>query len=82
VGRFSPDTLERAERVQVHAHANLTPQERYLLAVEMSDNIRDIALAGLRARNPGIPEARLMQLFLERVRGWRISAPKPQGGYG
>ena len=77
MGRFSADTPEKAERVQLQAHAALTPLERYLLAAEMSDNIRDIALAGLRARNPGVSEAELMHLFLERIRGWRIPVREP-----
>ena len=57
----------------------LTPQERYLLAVEMSDNVRDIALAGLRTRNPVISESALMRLYLERVLGWRVPAATPGG---
>lgn len=68
--------------MQTRAHAALTPQERYFLAIEMSDNIRDIALAGLHARNPQLSQAELMRAFLERVQGWKIPAPERQGAAG
>jgi len=53
----------------------MTGEERYRLGAEMSDNARDIALEGLRKNYPAISQKALMQVFLERVMGWRLSPP-------
>jgi hypothetical protein len=50
----------------------MTGEERYRLGVEMSDNARDIALEGLRQKYPANSHKALMQVFLERVMGWRL----------
>jgi hypothetical protein len=34
----------------------MPPARRVAIAMEMSDGIRDIALAGIRARHPGLSE--------------------------
>ena len=69
------DTRERAELVHQRAYRAMTGEERYRLGVEMSDNARDIALEGLRQKSPANSHKALMQVFLERVMGWRLPQP-------
>ena len=69
------DTRERAELVHQGAYHAMTGEERYRLGVEMSDNARDIALEGLRQKYAASSQKALMQVFLERVMGWRLSPP-------
>jgi hypothetical protein len=66
------DTTEGAEHVQVRALASLPPSRRLALAMEMSDLARDLALSGLRSREPSLAESEVERRFLETVRSWRI----------
>lgn len=69
---FSRDTRIGAEQVQNHSYRSMTGDERYLLSVEMSDNARDIALDRLSSKNPGLSRQTIMQIYLERVMGWKL----------
>ena len=69
------NTRERAELVHQGAYHAMPGEERYRLGVEMSDNARDIALEGLRQKYAASSQKALMQIFLERVMGWRLSPP-------
>jgi len=71
---FSRDTRDGAQLAQIRAHQALTGAERHMLGVELSDMIRDIALAGLRERHPNLPEQALVELFLERFKRPRFRA--------
>ncbi len=75
MAHFSRDTRDAAEQFQLQVYRSMTPTRRYALGVEMSDNARDIALAGLRHRLPGLSEAELMLRYIRDVMGWQI----PQG---
>ncbi|HSV93399.1 MAG TPA: hypothetical protein VLH81_10000 [Desulfobacterales bacterium] len=70
------DTAEHAEREQIRALTALSPSRRLGLAVEMSDVARDLALCGLRAREPSLGEADITRRFLEAIRGWRVAPPR------
>lgn len=56
MSRFSRDTTDAAERYHAAVYRNMSPARRVAIAMEMSDSIRDIALAGIRARHPGLSE--------------------------
>ena len=54
----SPDTHPDAHRVQIEAYRAMGPARRLQLAFEMSERAREIAIAGVMNREPGIsPEA-------------------------
>jgi hypothetical protein len=72
MGLFSRDTSDRMERIQVEIHASLSPQERYALGIVMSDDVRDVALAGLRKRYPALSQADLLRLYVGRILGWKL----------
>jgi hypothetical protein len=42
----------------------MTPGERLARGLELMEDIRGLALAGVRARHPGLPEAEVFRLFL------------------
>jgi hypothetical protein len=70
------DTAEHAEREQIRSLASLSPSHRLALAVALSDVARDLALCGLRAREPSLGESEITRRFLEAIRGWRIEPPR------
>ena len=69
---FSRDTRTRAEEVQLHSYRSMSGDERYRLSVEMSDNARDISLDRICSKNPGLSRRAIMEIFLERVMGWKL----------
>ena len=70
---FSRDTREAAERYQIEIYRSLSPVERFKIGVEMSDNIRDIAIAGLRRRFPELSETEIRNRYLFEVWGVLIT---------
>jgi hypothetical protein len=51
------DTDPEVRRLQLLAYRAMTPGERIELAVQMSEDMRAISLAGIRARRPELDEA-------------------------
>ena len=64
MARFSRDTSDAAERVHTEVYRNMPPARRVAVAMEMSDRIRDIALAGIRARHPGLSEKEVLTRYV------------------
>ena len=52
-GVRSADTTSESHRRQVEAYRRMGPGRRVELAAEMSDEVWELAAAGVRARNPG-----------------------------
>jgi hypothetical protein len=50
------DTSPEAYAVQLSAWRRMGPQRRLLLAMQMSDEIRQVTLAGIRHRHPEYTE--------------------------
>lgn len=50
------DTTPRASEQQVRRLRSMGPEERLRRSLEMSDDLREIAEAGIRARHPGYAE--------------------------
>jgi DUF1365 family protein len=59
------DTSPEAAAFQEAIFRRMTPERRLRLALEMSESMRDIALAGLRSRRPELSDA---ELFRELIR--------------
>jgi hypothetical protein len=51
------DTDPAVRRRQLEAYRRMTPQQRVELAFQMSEDLRAISLAGIRARHPELDEA-------------------------
>ena len=65
------DTRPEAERFQTDVYRRMTPAQRYAVGAELSDSIRDIALAGLRERFPGSIERELLRRYVFEL--WGLS---------
>ena len=63
------DTSPEAARIQAEIFGRMTPSERLLLALEMSESIRDVALAGLRSRRPELSEHELRRELMSIMYG-------------
>ena len=68
------DTSPEAHAIQMEIYRRMTPQQRLKMALEMSDSIRNLALAGLRSRRPELNEEELMR---ELMRIMYKFAPEP-----
>ncbi|HVI10661.1 MAG TPA: hypothetical protein VND65_20395 [Candidatus Binatia bacterium] len=64
------DTSPEAARVQLEIYRRMTPAERLRMALEMSDSIRNVAMAGLRSRHPDWGEKELRQELMRIMYGW------------
>jgi hypothetical protein len=53
------DTSAAAHEVQVAAFRRLTPSERALVALQMSEEVRALAAGGLRQRSPQAGQAEI-----------------------
>jgi hypothetical protein len=58
--------------VQIDAYGAMSGADRYRVASQMSDWARDVALEGLRDRNPTLGQDEILRLYIERVLGWRV----------
>jgi hypothetical protein len=74
MARFSRDTTEAAERFHAEVYRNMPPARRVAIAMEMSDSIRDIALAGIRARHPGLSEREAIARYVFESWGVALNA--------
>lgn len=64
------DTHPEAARVQQEIFRRMTTAERLRMALEMSDSMRNVALAGLRSRRPELNEAELSRELLRIMYGF------------
>jgi hypothetical protein len=65
------DTSPSALSVQSQAHIRLGPEGRLRLALELSEAVRDLRLAGLRSVAPGASEAELARMFIAETHGFQ-----------
>ena len=49
----------------------MTPQQRYAIASDLSDSVRDMTLAGLRGRQPGLTSEQLLTRYLQQLSSTR-----------
>jgi hypothetical protein len=74
------DTTAAAASIQFEIQSAKSGTERVALALELSQLVRDLAMAGLRSRNPGWSEH---QLFRALMRQLYPSMSWPEGrGFG
>lgn len=53
------DTSPEAAAIQDEIFRRMTPEQRVCIAIEMSESMRNVALAGLRSRRPELNEVEL-----------------------
>lgn len=63
------DTSHDAWEQHRSALARLGPQGRFRVALELSESVRSIQLAGLQSRNPGWDEPEAVRHFVARQHG-------------
>jgi hypothetical protein len=51
----------------------MTPEQRLLKAMELTEECRDLYLAGFRSRYPGLSEAEVKRLAVAQLIRWRSS---------
>jgi hypothetical protein len=58
------DTPVTARNLQEQAHIRLGPEGRLRIALDLSEAVRDLRLAGIRSRYPDASEAELIRQIL------------------
>ncbi len=64
------DTSPEAAAIQDEIFRRMTPEQRVLLALEMSESMRSVALAGLRSRRPELSESELARELMRLMYGF------------
>ena len=67
------DTHPKAALVQQEIFRRMTTLERLRMALEMSESMRNVALAGLRSRRPELNEEELSRELLRIMYGFTPS---------
>lgn len=68
------DTTEEAREVQIGAYRAMTPSQRVEIALQLSDDVRALARAGVRRRHPELDEQGVHHEFLRILCGSELSA--------
>ncbi len=68
------DTDAGAHEAQLHAYRRMGPEARVRMAFEMSDDVRRMALDGIRARHPDYDADRLRRALFRLLLGDEITA--------
>jgi hypothetical protein len=66
---FPADTTPEALAVEYSVLSSRSGQDRAEMAFELSDNIRDITMAGIRASCPSYNESQLRRELIKRMHG-------------
>ena len=64
---MNTDTTSKAEALQQAIFSRMSGEDRLLVAMNLSDEIRDITLAGFKSRHPQVPEEELWPLFFREI---------------
>ncbi len=61
------DSSLAAEALQQAIFRRMSGENRLLAAMRLSDDLRDITLAGFKSRHPQVPEEELWSLFFREI---------------
>jgi hypothetical protein len=64
-----PDTTPDAHRKQIEILRKMSPERQALISFELSDNVRQIAIAGIRKMRPDFTETQIRRELLRRLVG-------------
>lgn len=73
---FPGDTTPEALAVEYNVLLSLSMQNKAKMTFELSDNIRDITAAGIRAANPKYTDRQLRRELIIRMHGIDIEATR------
>ena len=59
----------KAAAIQREIFRSMTTEQRFLMALEMSESLRNVALAGLRSRRPDLDEKALSRELVRIMYG-------------
>ncbi len=68
------DTSPEAARVQLEIYRRMAPERRLELAMQMSDTLRRVAIAGVRGRHPEYSDEQVRLAFLRLTLGKELFA--------
>ena len=63
------DTSVTVQDLQRRAHLRLGPEGRLRIALDLSDVVRNLRLAGIRSSSPGASEAELVRRYILETHG-------------
>jgi hypothetical protein len=66
---MTTDTTPAAQKRQHEIFRRMSGERRLLLAMAFSDQIRDIAMEGLRRRHPSASEEALKAIYIKEIYG-------------
>ena len=69
------DTSSSARAIQAEAHLRLGPEGRLRVAMELSEAVRELRLAGLRSVSPRVSDADLVRRFILETHGFLLEVP-------
>lgn len=64
------DTSPEAAAVQEEIFRRMSPSQRFRMAIEMSESMRNLALEGLRSRRPELNEQELSRELMRLMYGF------------
>jgi hypothetical protein len=70
----SLDTSVTAHDLQERAHFRLGPEGRLRVALDLSEAVRDLRIAGIRSNYPGASDAELVRRFIFETHGFQPEA--------
>jgi hypothetical protein len=66
---LSQDTTLDTEKVQLAVLKKIGAEGRFIMTIELSDNIRDITMSGIRKRHPEYSEDMVMKALIKYLHG-------------
>jgi hypothetical protein len=73
---FPADTSKEALAVEYKVLASLSMEDKARMTFELSDNMRDIAVAGIRASHPEFDDRQVVRELIHRMHGIIIELPE------
>jgi hypothetical protein len=70
---MTTDTTPATEKRQHEIFKRMSGERKLLLAMSFSDQIRDIAIEGLRRRHPSVSEEDLKTIYFKKMFGVTIT---------
>ena len=64
-----PDTSLDAHRKQMEILKTMSPEQRALISFELSDNVRQNAMAGIKKQHPDFTDTQIKRELLRRMVG-------------
>jgi hypothetical protein len=68
------DTSPRARRAQIATFAGLSGEERLCRAVEMAEQAKEVAMAGIRARDAGLSADEVTLEWIRILHGEEVAS--------